>query len=77
MKINGSTGEVKFQTSLEQDVVRFEITSGPTKGTKRSALPDFYIGAQAAVFDMDLITRDISRYRTYFPTINLISPKTM
>ena len=46
-------------------------------GTKRSPFPDFYIGAQAAVFDMDLITRDISRYRTYFPTINLISPKTM
>ena len=47
------------------------------KGTKRSPLPDFYIGAQAAVFDMDLITRDVSRYRTYFPTVKLISPKTM
>ena len=46
-------------------------------GTKRSPLPDFYIGAQAAVFKMDLITRDVSRYRTYFPTVKLISPKTL
>jgi len=47
------------------------------KGTKRSPLPDFYIGAQAAVFKMDLITRDVSRYRTYFPTVKLISPKAL
>ncbi len=45
------------------------------RGTKRSPLPDFYIGAQAAIFDMDLITRDVPRYRTYFPTVRLISPK--
>ena len=44
------------------------------KGTKRSPLPDFYIGAQAAVFGMNLITRDPSRYRTYFPTVHIISP---
>ena len=46
-------------------------------GTKRSPLPDFYIGAQAAILEMDLITRDESRYRTYFPTVKLISPKKM
>ena len=45
------------------------------KGTKRSPLPDFYIGAQAAIFGIDLMTRDVSRYRTYFPTVRLISPK--
>jgi hypothetical protein len=45
-----------------------------SKGLKSSPLPDFYIGAQAAVMDLDLITRDISRYRTYFPTVNLINP---
>lgn len=44
------------------------------RGTKRSPLPDFYIGAQAAVLGLDLITRDINRYRTYFPTVNLICP---
>ena len=47
------------------------------KGVKRSPLPDFYIGAQAAVLKMDLITRNESRYRTYFPTVNLICPKKM
>jgi len=47
------------------------------RGTKRSPLPDFYIGAQAAVFEMALITRDVVRYRTYFPTVRLISPQTM
>jgi len=44
------------------------------KGIKRSPLPDFYIGAQAAILDLDLITRDVSRYRTYFPSVRLISP---
>jgi predicted nucleic acid-binding protein len=41
-------------------------------GTKTSPLPDFYIGAQAAVLGMDLITRDEGRYRTYFPTVKII-----
>jgi predicted nucleic acid-binding protein len=44
------------------------------KGLKKSPLPDFFIGAQAAVMKIDLITRDVNRYRTYFPTVNLISP---
>ena len=47
------------------------------RGTKKSPLPDFYIGAQAAIFDMDLITRDVPRYRTYFPTVRLICPEMM
>jgi predicted nucleic acid-binding protein len=45
------------------------------KGTRRSPLPDFYIGAQAAVLGMDLITRDEGRYRTYFPTVRVICPE--
>lgn len=44
------------------------------KGIKKSPLPDFYIGAQAAVLDLDLITRDEGRYRTYFPTVRIICP---
>jgi predicted nucleic acid-binding protein len=46
-------------------------------GTKRSPLPDFYIGAQAAVLELELITRDTSRYQTYFPTVKIISPDSM
>jgi len=45
------------------------------KGNKLSPLPDFYIGAQAAVLGMDLITRDASRCRTYFPTVRIICPE--
>ena len=45
------------------------------KGTKSFPLPDFYIGAQAAVLGMDLITRDEGRYRAYFPTVKIIYPK--
>lgn len=44
------------------------------KGNKISPLPDFYIGAQAAILKLELITRDISRYQTYFPTVKLITP---
>jgi len=43
-------------------------------GTRRSPLPDFFIGAHAAVSGMTLLTRDASRYRTYFPTVELIAP---
>jgi predicted nucleic acid-binding protein len=44
------------------------------KGRKHSTLPDFYIGAHAIVSTFDLITRDISRFQTYFPDLQLISP---
>ncbi len=44
------------------------------KGVKRTPLPDFFIGAQAAVLNLDLLTRDVSRYQTYFPTVKLIAP---
>jgi predicted nucleic acid-binding protein len=44
------------------------------KGTKRTPLPDFFIGAQAAILNLDLITRDVSRYQRYFPTVKLITP---
>ena len=42
-------------------------------GSKASVLPDFLIGAHACVSNMKLVTRDISRYKTYFPTLELIT----
>jgi len=43
-------------------------------GTRRSPLPDFFIGAHAAVDGYQLMTRDAARYRTYFPKLPLIAP---
>ena len=43
-------------------------------GARRSPLPDFYVGAHAAIRGATLLTRDASQYRTYFPTLQLIAP---
>ncbi|MCC7096812.1 MAG: type II toxin-antitoxin system VapC family toxin [Thermomonas sp.] len=44
------------------------------KGARTSPLPDFYIGAHAAIAGMALLTRDAKRYRTYYPKLELICP---
>jgi predicted nucleic acid-binding protein len=44
-------------------------------GRKPSPLPDFFIGAHAAVNGYKLMTRDAARYRTYFPKLSLIAPE--
>ena len=43
-------------------------------GTRTGVLPDFFIGAHAAVSGLSLLTRDTARYRTYFPRLELIAP---
>lgn len=43
-------------------------------GLRRSPMPDFYVGAHAAVAGLSLLTRDASRYKTYFPKLRLIAP---
>jgi predicted nucleic acid-binding protein len=45
-------------------------------GARDRTLPDFLIGAHAAVCDYTLLTRDAARYRTYFPELNIIAPDT-
>ena len=43
-------------------------------GTRRSPMPDFYVGAHAVVGRMQLLTRDVTRYRTYFPKLKIVAP---
>ncbi len=43
-------------------------------GARRSPLPDFYIGAHAAIAGLTLLTRDPRRYRSYFPKLRVIAP---
>lgn len=43
-------------------------------GTRTTPLPDFYIGAHAAIERLALLTRDAARYRTYFPRLEILAP---
>ena len=50
--------------------IKYRDAGGPRPGV----LPDFFIGAHAAVQRLPLLTRDVRRYRRYFPTVELIAP---
>lgn len=43
-------------------------------GERRSPMPDFYIGAHAAIAGFTLLTRDARRYQTYFPSLRIVAP---
>ncbi len=43
-------------------------------GHRTTPMPDFYIGAHAAIEHLALLTRDAARFQTYFPTVELLSP---
>ena len=71
------------QTLLDREAIPYEAAFLAGKvfliyrrrgGTKQSTLPDFFIGAHAAVAGYRLMTRDAARYRTYFPKLSLIAP---
>lgn len=44
-------------------------------GNRTNVLADFFIGAHAAVTDLPILTRDVRRYRSYFPSVRLITPE--
>jgi predicted nucleic acid-binding protein len=44
-------------------------------GVRSGVLPDFFIGAHAEIENLPLLTRDVRRYRNYFPTVRLIAPE--
>jgi len=49
----------------------------PAPPAPKSPLPDFFIGAHAAILNLPLATADVGRYRTYFPEVMLISPSSI
>jgi predicted nucleic acid-binding protein len=58
---------------------RYRLSRKKSRGGKAPSvpLPDFFIGAHAELMGWKLATRDVERYRTYFPAVELIAPTTV
>ena len=54
---------------------RASIQYRASGGVRSGVLPNFFIGAHAAIENLPLLTRDTRRYRNYFPTVMLIAPE--
>jgi predicted nucleic acid-binding protein len=51
-----------------------EFRKRSRRRVRRNVLPDFFIGAHAALYGMPILTRDVGRYANYFPTVTLLHP---
>ena len=84
-----AAGEAELDNALDSLTLEFRHTpkqalfvAGRAFGQYRRAggarpgiLPDFFIGAHAHVLGCPILTRDVRRYRTYFPYVELITPR--
>ena len=67
-----ATFQDPFEDLVDTESRDYRRSGGP----KTNVLADFFIGAHASVLGVELVTRDTSRYRSYFPRLGLISPGT-
>lgn len=72
MKLNISILDIPLPVAFQ--VSRVFKQYKRNKGDKRSAMPDFYIGAHASYLQAPIITRDTARFKSYFPQVPLIIP---
>ena len=63
-------------TLVDTNVLIDVLSDDPAGGIRTGVLPDFFIGAHAKVMQWPILTRDVRRYRTYFPDVELITPNT-
>lgn len=75
-KMLGTFGLAYYELPLEAffRASKAYITYRQRVGTKTASLPDFFIGAHAATIGISILTRDVARYKTYFPEVELIAP---
>ncbi len=85
----GMTAENELKEALRDLRISLERTPTPalflagqafaayrkSGGTRTGVLPDFFIGAHATVLRLPILTRDVRRFRSYFPKVTLLTPE--